>query len=89
MKFDVSILNVLVLSLLETTVFMWRNTAFIEVLTAHSAMFPLAKVSAIMPAIMPSTATRIALALATLGDATAKVSNQGAIMPAISCTISS
>ncbi len=76
MKFDVSIFNVLVLSLLETTVFKWRNTAFIEVLTAHSTMFPLAKVSAIMPAI----AARIALALATLGDATAKVRKQGAII---------
>jgi hypothetical protein len=33
-------------------------------------MFPLPKVNAISPAIMPATATHIVLALATLGDAT-------------------
>jgi hypothetical protein len=50
------------------------------------AVFPLAKVSVIMPAIMLATATRTVLALATLGDATqigsflfAKVSKQGTI----------
>ncbi len=54
-------------------------------------MFPLAKVSAIMP----ETATRIVLALATLGDVTqigsfllARVSKQGVITPAISRRIS-
>jgi hypothetical protein len=57
----------------------------------HS-VFPLAKVSAITPAITPATATRIELALTTLGDATqtgsfqlAKASKQGMITPAISC----
>ncbi len=58
-------------------------------------MFPLTKVSVIIPVIMQATATCIVLALATLGDATkigsfllAKVSKQGTITPAISRMIS-
>jgi hypothetical protein len=37
---------------------------------SFKAMFPLAKVNAIMPARTPMTATLIVLALATLGDVT-------------------